>query len=84
MWGGHPARPDNASCIRNSLTTQTARKLKQVQKLISNSDLNPLNKPVILYAPNYKFTPAQDIIATGSYVVYSQHELLELLSILGA
>ncbi len=66
------------------VTTQTARKLKQVQKLISNSDLNPLNKPVILYAPNYKFTPSQDIIATGSYVVSSQDELLELLSILGA
>ena len=66
------------------VTTQTARKLKQVQKLISNSDLNPLNKPVILYAPNYKFTPAQDIIATGSYVVCSQDELLKLLSILGA
>lgn len=46
--------------------------MKQVQKLISNSDFNPLNKPVILYAPNYKFTPAQDIIATGSYVVCSQ------------
>ncbi|MEH2325037.1 MAG: hypothetical protein V7K32_16050 [Nostoc sp.] len=54
------------------VTTQTARKLKPVQKLISNSDLNPFNKPVILYAPNYKFTPSQDIIATGSYIVYSQ------------
>ncbi|WP_459195248.1 hypothetical protein [Nostoc sp. FACHB-892] len=31
-----------------------------------------MNKPVILYAPNYKFTPVQDIIATGSYVVCSQ------------
>ncbi|PHJ62773.1 hypothetical protein VF14_26985 [Nostoc linckia z18] len=66
------------------VTTQTARKLKQIQKLISNPDLNPLKKPVILYAPNYKITPAQDIIATGSYVVRAKDELLELLFQLGA
>lgn len=65
------------------VTTQTARKLKQIQKLISNPDLNPLKKPVILYAPNYKLTPAQDIIATGSYVVCTEDELLELLFLLG-
>jgi len=65
------------------VTTQTARKLKQIQKLISNPDMNPLKKPVILYAPNYKITPAQDIIATGSYIVRTQDELLELLFILG-
>ncbi len=66
------------------VTTQTARKLRQIQKLISNLDLNPLKKPVILYAPNYKITPAQDIIATGSYVVRVKDELLELLFQLGA
>jgi len=66
------------------VTTQTARKLRQIQKLISNPDLNPLKKPVILYAPNYKITPAQDIIATGSYVVRAEDELLELLFQLGA
>jgi hypothetical protein len=66
------------------VTTQTARKLRQIQKLISNPDLNPLKKPVILYAPNYKITPAQDIIATGSYVVRVKDELLELLFQLGA
>jgi hypothetical protein len=66
------------------VTTQTARKLRQIQKLISNPDLNPLKKPVILYAPNYKITPAQDIIATGSYVVRAKDELLELLFQLGA
>lgn len=65
------------------VTTQTARKLKQIQKLISNPDLNPLRKPVVLYAPNYKLTPAQDIIAAGSYVVSTHDELLELLSQLG-
>ncbi len=65
------------------VTTQTARKLKQIQKLISNPDLNPLRKPVVLYAPNYKLTPAQDIIAAGSYVVRTHDELLELLSQLG-
>lgn len=61
------------------VTTQTSRKLKQIQKLISNPDLNSLKKPVVLYAPNYKLTPAQDIIASGSYVVRTQDELLELL-----
>ena len=66
------------------VTIQTSRKLKQIQKLISNVDLNPLGKPVILYAPNYKLTPAQDIINAGAYVVRNQDELLELLSTLGA
>lgn len=61
------------------VTTQNSRKLKQIQKLISNLDLNPLSKPVILYAPNYNTTPAQDIINAGAYVVRTQQELLELL-----
>jgi hypothetical protein len=65
------------------VTTQTSRKLKQIQKLISNLELNPGGKPVILYAPNYKFTPSQDIINAGSYVVRDQKELLELLFRLG-
>jgi hypothetical protein len=65
------------------VTTQTSRKLKQIQKLISNVDLNPFGKPVILYAPNYKLTPAQDIINADAYVVRTQDELLELLSRLG-
>lgn len=64
------------------VTTQTSRKLKQIQKLISNPDLNPLSKTVILYAPNYKFTPAQDIINVGAYVVQTQDELLKLLFII--
>ncbi len=65
------------------VTTQTSRKLKQIQKLISNLELNPDGKPVILYAPNYKLTPSQDIINAGSYVVRDQKELLELLFRLG-
>ncbi len=43
-----------------------------------------LCKAVILYAPNYKSTPAQDIINVGGYVVRTQEELLELISIIGA
>jgi len=66
------------------VTTQTSRKLKQIKKLISNLDLNPLSKAVILCAPNYKLTAAQDIINVGSYVVRTQEELLELMSIVGA
>lgn len=65
------------------VTTQNSCKLKQIQKLISNLDLNPLLKPVILFAPNYNTTPAQDIINAGAYVVRTQQELLELLSELG-
>ncbi len=65
------------------VTTQTSRKLKQIQKLISNPDLNPLRKPVILYAPNYKLTPEQDIINARGYMVRNQEEILGLLSRLG-
>ncbi len=65
------------------VTTQTSRKLKQIQKLISNPDLNPGHKPVILYAPNYKITSARDIINAGAYVVRNEDELIHLLRKLG-
>ncbi len=65
------------------VTTQTSRKLKQIKKLRSNLDLNPLSKAVILYAPNYKLTAAQDIINVGAYVVRTLDELLEFMSIVG-
>jgi len=65
------------------VTTQVSRKLKQIQKLICDPDLNPLSKPVILYAPYYKDTPDQDIINAGGYVVRTQQDLVNLLRQLG-
>jgi len=65
------------------VTTQTSRKLKQIQKFISDPDLNPLSKAIILYAPNYKNTPAQDIVNAGAYVVRNDIQLIQLLQQLG-
>lgn len=65
------------------VTTQTSRKLKQIQKLICDPYLNPFSKSVIVYAPNYKFTPSQDIINAGATVVYIEQELIESLLNLG-
>lgn len=65
------------------VTTQTSRKLKQIQKLLFNTIINPTHKSVILYAPNYKTTPSQDIVNAGAYLAKNITELLELLHQLG-
>lgn len=43
------------------VTTRRTGKLKQIQKLLSHSNMNPLGKPVILFAPHYGRTAAQDM-----------------------
>ncbi|MGK7881798.1 MAG: hypothetical protein AB4060_17125 [Crocosphaera sp.] len=65
------------------VTTQSSRKLKQIQKLLFNSIINPTHKSVILYAPNYKTTPSQDIVNAGAYLAKNITELLEVLHHLG-
>ena len=57
-------------------------KLKQIQKLLSHPDMNPLGKPVILFAPNYGRTATQDITNAGAIIVRTQEELLRVLATL--
>ena len=65
------------------VTTQSSRKLKQIQKLLFNPIINPAHKSVILYAPNYKTTPSQDIINARAYLAKNITHLLQLLHQLG-
>jgi hypothetical protein len=59
------------------------QKLSQIKGLISNPNLNPSGKSVILYAPNYRGTPEKDITSGGGYVVRTPQELFNLLKNLG-
>lgn len=54
-------------------------KVGQVQKLITNSILNPFGKPVILYAPNISAGCAKYVQKAGGIVVKSISELLNEL-----
>ena len=64
------------------VTTRRTGKLKQLQKLLSHPDMNPLGKPVILFAPNYGRTATQAIINAGAIIVRTQEELLRVLATL--
>ena len=64
------------------VTTRRTGKLQQIQKLLSHPDMNPLGKPVILFAPNYGRTATQDITNAGALVVRTQEELLRVLAAL--
>jgi hypothetical protein len=64
------------------VTTRRTGKLKQIQKLLSHPDMNPLGKPVILFAPNYGRTATQDITNAGALVVRTQEELRRVLATL--
>jgi uncharacterized protein YukE len=65
------------------VTTQRSGKLKQIKKYLLLPEMNPLDKAVILFAPNYLADAAQDITNVGAYVVRSRDELVELLQKLG-
>jgi len=62
------------------VTTRRTGKAKQINKLLSNPDMNPLGKPVILFAPNYGHTATKTIADAGAVVVRTVAELLEILS----
>jgi hypothetical protein len=64
------------------VTTRRTSKLRQLQKLLSHPDMNPLGKPVVLVAPNYGRTATQDITNAGAIVVHTQEELLRVLATL--
>jgi len=62
------------------VTTRRMGKSKQIKKLLSNSDLNPSGKPVILFAPYYGRAAIRTITDAGAIVVRTMQELLEVLS----
>jgi hypothetical protein len=62
------------------VTTRRMGKSKQIKKLLSNSALNPLGKPVILFAPHYGRAAIRTITDAGAIVVRTMQELLEVLS----
>ena len=65
------------------VTTQSTGKLGQIQKIITNAEMNPSGKPVILYAPNYGGTAGRAITDAGAYIVRNEQELIQLLQNLG-
>ena len=62
------------------VTVMKRDKLGQIQKLMSNRDINPTGKPVILYAPSYGKFSTRDIINAGAYVAKTESELKNLLN----
>jgi len=64
-------------------TVSSSGKLSQVTKLMSNPEMNPSGKPVILYAPNYGGAATNSITQGGAYVAKNMQELTDLLRMLG-
>lgn len=46
---------------------------------MTDPDINPNGKPVILYAPNYRFMAGKDIVDTGGLLARTPAELIALL-----
>lgn len=61
------------------VTTQRKGKRGQIMKAISDPEMNPNGKPVILYAPNYQGGAGKDIEEAGGYVARTPEELKALL-----
>lgn len=60
-------------------TLDTTGKSGQVQKLLTNTAMNPLGKAVIVYGPNLKPGAIRDIQRVGGKVARTPKELEELL-----
>ena len=54
-------------------------KAPQIKRLINDKRINPNDDPVILFAPNYKDTPAKDIDKQGAFVIRDSDELIEII-----
>ncbi len=65
------------------VTTVASGKKSQIEKYMTSTTLNPLKKPIILYAPNYTDTPAKDITALGAYVIKKPSDLFAKMTELG-
>lgn len=60
-------------------TVSPANKLTQITNLLTSPLLNPNNKAVILYAPNYNVRAGRDIEARGAYVARTPQQLIDLV-----
>ena len=58
------------------VTTQNTGKSKQISKRINDQTLNPTDKSVVLYAPNYSRNATRDIEKIGGHVVRSAEKLV--------
>lgn len=61
------------------VTTMKAGKADQISRMSNDPGLNPLGKPVILYAPRYSRNAERDVVKEGGCVVRDKQELVELL-----
>jgi hypothetical protein len=59
------------------VTTRPRGKLSQIKRSITDEQMNPADKRVILYAPNYQHRAERDITEAGSEVVRSLPDLLK-------
>src|SRR5207248_2131553 len=57
------------------VTTRRTGKLKQIQKLLSHPDMNPLGKPVILFAPNYGRTATGEEAMPKPFALISSSDI---------
>ena len=48
------------------VTTRRAGKSKQIRKLLANPEMNPAQKPVILFAPHYGAGATTTVTGTGA------------------
>ena len=68
-----------ANNIIIEVTVRKNRKAPQIKRLINDKRINPNDDPVILFAPNYKDTPAKDIDKQGAFVIRDSDELIEII-----
>ena len=54
-------------------------KAPQIKRLINDKRINPNDAPIILFAPNYKDTPAKDIDKQGAFVIRDSDKLIEII-----
>ena len=68
-----------ANNIIIEVTVRKNGKAPQIKRLINDKRINPNDDPVILFAPNYKDTPAKDIDKQGAFVIRDSDELIEII-----
>jgi hypothetical protein len=61
------------------VTTRRSGKSRQIRKLLADPAMNPVGKPVILFAPNYGPHAPRNIAELGVVVVRTIEELLGVL-----
>ena len=68
-----------ANNIIIEVTVRKNGKAAQIKRLINDKRINPNDDLVILFAQNYKDTPAKDIDKQGAFVIRDSDELIEII-----